>query len=131
MLPQIYTGELSDLINRRLAASFIFLALLSAPSMVRAESDFEAAEILFTQAVLAYDDGKFAEATRDLLKAHTLDPGNVNVVYYLGLTYNAQGNFNEAARYLSDGLRLQPKNLDLRYRSEERRVGKECRSRWS
>ena len=57
MLPQIYTGELSDLINRRLAASFIFLALLSAPSMVRAESDFEAAEILFTQAVLAYDDG--------------------------------------------------------------------------
>ena len=83
--------------------------------MVRAESDFEAAEILFTQAVLAYDDGKFAEATRDLLKAHTLDPGNVNVVYYLGLTYNAQGNFNEAARYLSDGLRLQPKNLDLRY----------------
>ena len=83
--------------------------------MVRAESDFEAAEILFTQAVLAYDDGKFAEATRDLLKAHTLDPGNVNVVYYLGLTYNAQGNFDEAARYLSDGLRLQPKNLDLRY----------------
>ena len=83
--------------------------------MVRAESDFEAAEILFTQAVLAYDDGNYAQATRDLLKAHALDPGNVNVIYYLGLTYNAQGNFGEAARYLSDGLRLQPKNLDLHY----------------
>jgi tetratricopeptide (TPR) repeat protein len=70
---------------------------------------------LFTRAVLAYDDGKYDEAARDLVKAHALDPGNVNVIYYLGLTYNAQGNFAEAARYLSDGIRIQPKNLDLRY----------------
>ena len=78
-------------------------------------AEFEAAEILFTRAVLEYDDGNYTAATRDLLQAHDLDPGNVNVIYYLGLSYNAQGNFGEAARYLNEGLTLQPKNNDLRY----------------
>ena len=83
--------------------------------MARAASDFEAAELLFTQAVLAYDDGNYNAAIRDLLQAHSLDPANANVIYYLGLSYNAQGNFAEAGRYLAEGVRLQPKNIDLRY----------------
>src|SRR5581483_1828857 len=118
MLPRYiapYNLESLVLISPGIAAFLILIALLLAPAAARAESEFEAAEILFTHAVLAYDDGKYDEAARDLVKAHALDPGNVNVIYYLGLTYNAQGNFGEAARHLSDGLRLQPKNLDLHY----------------
>jgi tetratricopeptide (TPR) repeat protein len=101
--------------TRRLIAILGFFISLTAPCVARAASDFEAAEILFTQAVLAYDDGNYDTAIRDLLKAHSLDAANVNVIYYLGLSYNAQGNFTEAGRYLAEGVRLQPKNIDLRY----------------
>jgi len=101
--------------TRRFITALALVAFLIAPSIGRAESDFEAAEILFTQAVLEYDANDYAAAARDLLKAHALDSGNANVIYYLGLTYNAQGNFAEAERYLREGVALQPKNLDLRY----------------
>ena len=87
---------------------------LAVPGTSRAQVGFESAEILFTRAVLAYDEGKYAEATQDLLKAHELDPGHTDVIYYLGLSYNAQGNFDQAARYLRQGLALQPKNTDIR-----------------
>src|ERR1051325_1608534 len=97
-----------------LIASVLGGTLVTA-QLARAESDFETAEILFTQAVLAYDDGNYGEATRTLLKAHALDPANVNVTYYLGLAYNAQGDFAEAERYLRQGVQAQPKNLDMRY----------------
>jgi tetratricopeptide (TPR) repeat protein len=102
-------------LKTRLIATVFLFALLITGQVARADSDFEAAEILFTQAVLAYDDGNFGEATRTLLKAHALDPGHVNVIYYLGLSYNAQGDFAEAERYLRQGAQLQPKNVDIHY----------------
>ena len=94
---------------------------LAVPGTSRALVGFESAEILFTRAVLAYDEGKYAEATRDLLKAHELDPGHIDVIYYLGVTYNAQGNFDQAARYLRQGLALQPKNSDIRLELGDRK----------
>jgi tetratricopeptide (TPR) repeat protein len=94
----------------------ILLAVaVAVPGISRAQEGFETAELLFTRAVLAYDEGKYAEATRDLLKAHELDPGHINAIYYLGVTYNAQGNFDQAARYVREGLALEPQNSDLRY----------------
>jgi tetratricopeptide (TPR) repeat protein len=95
-------------------AAFLALAAV-APVTGRAQEGFETAEILFTRAVLAYDEKKYDEAARDLLKAHELDPGHINVIYYLGLSYNAQGNFAGAEGYLRQGLALEPKNSDLRY----------------
>jgi tetratricopeptide (TPR) repeat protein len=79
------------------------------------QEGFESAEILFTRAVLAYEEGNYPDAARDLLKAHELDPGHIDVIFYLGLAFNAQGEFQQAARYLSRGMELQPKNNDLRY----------------
>lgn len=94
--------------------AFAILAL-AVPTASRAQGGFETAEILFTRAVLAYDEGRYAEATRGLLQAHEFDPGHIDVIYYLGLSYNAQGNFDQAARYLRRGLERAPKNADLRY----------------
>jgi tetratricopeptide (TPR) repeat protein len=94
--------------------AFVALTFL-VPAVSPAQEGFEAAEILFTRAVLAYDDGNYAEAARDLLRAHELDPGHIGVIYYLGLSYNAQGNFADAERYLREGLAREPKNSDLRY----------------
>ena len=89
------------------------LALLALAATGRAQEGLEAAELLFTRAVLAYEDGNYAEATRDLLKARELDPRNSNVIYYLGQSYNAQGNFAEAERVFRQGLANDPKNPDL------------------
>jgi tetratricopeptide (TPR) repeat protein len=94
----------------------ILLAVaVAVPGISRAQEGFETAELLFTRAVLAYDEGKYAEAIGDLLKAHEVDPAHIDVIYYLGLSYNAEGNFTQAERYVRQGLEIQPKNSDLRY----------------
>lgn len=91
------------------------LLLLAAAASGRAQEGLEAAELLFTRAVVAYDDGHYAEATRDLLKARELDPRNLNVLFYLGQSYNAQGNFASAESVFRQGLAIDPKNSDLRF----------------
>jgi tetratricopeptide (TPR) repeat protein len=98
----------------RSVVAFLFL-VFALPAAGQAQGSFETAEILFTRAVLAYDEGRYAEATRELLQAHELDPGHIDVIYYLGLSYNAQGDFDQAERYLRRGLERAPKNSDLRY----------------
>jgi tetratricopeptide (TPR) repeat protein len=110
-----YGSGLSSRSRALFAGLFFLAAALSAPVIGHAQEGFETAEILFTRAVLAYDEGKYAEALRDLLKAHELDAGNINAIYYLGATYDAQGNFAQAERYLRQGLALEPQNADLRY----------------
>jgi tetratricopeptide (TPR) repeat protein len=93
----------------------LFVVLFLAPAATHAQEGFETAEILFTRAILAYGDGNYAEATDLLLQAHKLNAGHIDVIYYLGLSYNAQGNFDEAARYLREGLAREPENSVLRY----------------
>lgn len=82
---------------------------------VYAQEGRESAEIIFSRAVLLYDDKKYAEATQELLKAHKLDPRNTNVIYYIALSLSAQGNNAEAEAYLRKGLEIQPKNANLQY----------------
>jgi len=79
-----------------------------------AQEGTESAEILFAQATIAYEDGRYSDALRDLLKAHELDPRNSDVIYYLGLTYNSLGEHGQAANYLRRGLEIEPKNYDIK-----------------
>ncbi len=112
----MYSGSLLAPRFRAIMAALVLSAAgLFSPATGRAQEGFETAEILFTRAVLAYDEGKYAEATRDLLKARELDPGHTNAIYYLALVNNTQGNFEQAARHALEGLALEPKNSDLRY----------------
>ena len=62
---------------------------------------------------------KFDDAVAEFQTALGIVPGMSNALFALGWTYALQNNDEEAKRYLN------------KYRSEERRVGKECRSRWS
>src|ERR1017187_4560021 len=57
---------------------------------------------------------EFARARADLIQGAALDPKNMAAYYHLGLAHYFLGELPQAAD-----------------RSEERRVGKECRSRWS
>ncbi len=90
-------------------------AILFRATGIYAQEGRESAEIIFSRAVLLYDDKKYPEATQELLKAHKLDPRNTNVIYYLALSLSAQGNYSEAEGYLRKGLEIQPKNANLQY----------------
>jgi tetratricopeptide (TPR) repeat protein len=90
-------------------------AILFRATGASAQEGRESAEIIFSRAVLLYDDKKYPEATQELLKAHKLDPRNTNVIYYLALSLSAQGNNAEAEAYLRKGLEAQPKNANLQY----------------
>src|SRR3712207_7883852 len=45
--------------------------------------------------------------------------------------WDTRGHLHEGQRWLESALALSGPGAGLRDRSEERRVGKECRSRWS
>lgn len=91
------------------------LLSLSFASLIYAQEGLESAEILFSQATLAYEEGHYNDAVRDLLNAHKADSQNTDVIYYLGLSYNALANHAQAAEYLRKGLEIEPKNNDIRY----------------
>ena len=101
-----------------LKAFFVLISFLlpfTYASSIYAQEGAESAEILFSQATLAYEDGRYNDAVRDLLRAHQADPQNTDVLYYLGLSYNAQANHAQAAEYLRKGLEIEPKNNDIQY----------------
>ena len=99
-------------------SSFVAFALgiiLLGSVALHAQEGRESAEILFNKAVLLYDDKKYGDAIQELLRANKLDPRNTDVIYYLGLSLNAQGRHAEAEAYLRKGLEIDPKSPDLQY----------------
>jgi tetratricopeptide (TPR) repeat protein len=105
-----------SLVRRR--GTYLFLSYLAAITLfstVRVHAQGrESAEIILSRAVLLYDDKKYDEATRELVRANQLDPRNTNVIYYLALSLSAQGRYAEAEAYVRKGLEVQPKNPSLR-----------------
>src|ERR1051326_1932820 len=77
--------------------------------------------------------GNFDDARSHFEKALQLEPtGDMAYVYLGGVLLEKDNNFTQAVEYFTKALELNPINEMARYyRSEERRVGKECRSRWS
>src|SRR3712207_2917891 len=61
--------------------------------------------------------------------AYELRP-SIHAADVLAWTLYQTGNYAEAQRYATEALKLGAQDA-LKLRSEERRVGKECRSRWS
>src|ERR1043165_9769500 len=100
--------------------------------------------------------GEFAQAIEILERAHRLEPADYKIAFDLGYAQALAYDFAAAWRWFEKALQLAPdkaevlmgtagrwldvRNFDaagkafervLEQRSEERRVGKECRSRWS
>ena len=105
-----------SLVRRR--GTYLFLSYLAAITLFSAvrvhAQGRESAEIILSRAVLLYDDKKYEEATRELMRANQLDPRNTNVIYYLALSLSAQGRHAEAEAVVRKGLEVQPKNPNLR-----------------
>ena len=60
-----------------------------------------------------------------------LDAGLENMKYYLIVFLILQAAYAVAECFMATGVAASVINMALTTRSEERRVGKECRSRWS
>ena len=102
-----------------LALAALLILLLRRPGPAeRAIEDFRA--------------GRLAAAETGFREAIRQDPDDVTALLYLARIYRRQDRLRAAATLLRRAAALEPRDPDVRRgRSEERRVGKECRSRWS
>ena len=73
------------------------------------------AEVYVDRAILAYDDGRYAEAHKEIQEALRLDPDNVTALYYLGLILIATDQYAEAQAALEKAKALRPTDLDVTF----------------
>ena len=85
-------------------------------------------------------EGQTADAIRRLDAYLTDHPESDEAFFLRGNTYHKQGNSRKALNNYLAAIELNPDSpahrayqseIEIDDRSEERRVGKECRSRWS
>ena len=109
---------------KQIITIIIFFGLIT-PSFAGKKSFFDEAKILFEEE--KYEESKFL-FQRNIV----YNPKNAASYLYLAKIFNLEENKIEQEKNINTTLLLDPKNEEAMYiRSEERRVGKECRSRWS
>src|ERR1051326_3462615 len=86
---------------------------------------------LYSEAKDALDDGEYDNAIKqfdEVVKLHGRKADGA--LYWKAYALNKAGNKAQALTTIGELRRSYPRSNWLRDRSEERRVGKECRSRW-
>ncbi len=73
------------------------------------------ADVLLSQAILAYDDKRYPEVLSLLNQALKLDPNNIQALYYIGLVHLAQKNLDRAVQSLEKARAKAPGDLIIRY----------------
>src|ERR1044072_6358383 len=119
-------------------AFYVGLSALQVGDDVRAEEKLKEATTLAPDEPAPWADlgllymrpRRFDEAATMLEKARLLAPEHAGLYVLFGQLESARGNSAEAAKHFRRAAELDPRNLKA-LRSEERRVGKEVRSRWS
>src|SRR3984957_5737417 len=102
----------------------------------------ESLEVPYSTAAVYQSQGRYDEAVKllqDLVKktekpdsSYSQSDRNTRAIFIerLGLVYRDEENYTAAVEAFRKMLTLGDENAERGYRSEERRVGKECRSRW-
>jgi len=93
----------------------IIAVLLLALATDRAVGQRSEADVYVAQAILAYDDKRYAEALKLLREALAIDQNNVEAFYYMGLVYNAQQKPVEAAQALEKAYAQNPTDPVVQY----------------
>jgi tetratricopeptide (TPR) repeat protein len=88
-------------------------AWLLAGAPTQAVAQQSEADVFVAQAILAYDARKYDEALALLKEALTLDPRNVEALYYSGLVLMAQQKTDQAVEVLEKARALAPRDLSI------------------
>jgi tetratricopeptide (TPR) repeat protein len=88
-------------------------ACLLAGAPTAAVAQQSEADVYVAQAILAYDARKYDEALALLRDALTLDPKNVEALYYSGLVLMAQQRTEQAVEVLEKARALAPRDLSI------------------
>ena len=98
---------------RVLCLLFVLLVMFAAGSPTWAQK--AEADILVAQAVLAYDEKRYAEASELVNRALALDPQDARGLYYKGLISLAQKNPEQAIEPLEAAQQLRPDDIYIPY----------------
>ena len=71
--------------------------------------------VFVDRAVVAYSDGRYEDALKELQQALKLDPENIDALYYQGLTYAALNRNAEAYAALERAKKLRPGDIDVAF----------------
>jgi len=93
----------------------MILAAAMPPWATKVQAQQADADILLTQATLAYDDRKHDEALTLIEQALVLDPQNARALYYKGLVYLDLKKPELAVPPLEAAYRLRPTDIFIRY----------------
>ena len=99
---------------RWIALCLIFLCVVPLYPVPSAAQQAEA-DVLLTQATLAYDDQQYDKALQLLNRVLTLEPKNPRANYYKGMVLLAQQKPGLAAQVLESAHAAQPRDLFIRY----------------
>jgi tetratricopeptide (TPR) repeat protein len=96
-----------------LAISLLFVFLLTNTNLAAAQ--LADADVLITQATLAYDDQEYDKALELLDRVLAIDPANARAHYYKGLVHLAQQKPDLAVSELELARQSRPTDLFIRY----------------
>ncbi len=89
------------------------LLLPVAPSSAAQQT--EPAGVYVDRGILAYEEKKYAEALQNFLEALRIDPESAEARYFVGITYLALDQTDEAIVHLEKARRLDPKDPDIAF----------------
>jgi Tfp pilus assembly protein PilF len=93
-----------------LTALLLFFGFVTFTSAQGSEAD-----VFINQAILAYDEQRYAEARQLLNKALATDPNNVEALYYAGLVAVAEQRLPDAVKFLERARSLSPADRGVQY----------------
>ncbi len=93
----------------------LFVLLLVPLSSEPANAQQAEADVLLTQATLAYDDRQYDKALNLLNRVLVLEPHNARASYYKGLVFQAQQKPELAVQAFETAHSIQPRDLFTRY----------------
>ncbi len=91
--------------SMRKAVVYLLFMILISPGLA---GTLYGAENFLERGIAEYKAENYEEALESLTKAREQQPASSMAAYYLGLTYKQIGNYKEAAKQLTDAIRLSP-----------------------
>lgn len=105
---------LSGFLMKQIVLCLLFISLVTIDGTPAVAQQAEA-DVLLTQAILAYDDQQYDKALSLLDRVLALEPNSARANYYKGLVFLSQQRLELATTALQSAHAVQPNDLFIRY----------------